>query len=148
MGCFNQRFLAAFRFEKPNPYYFRGVAAASTRWPALHGLRPRQPHPAGTAWFHHANAFANRTAYAGRNAYTAQSCSGGSVNAIGLYAFNLAFGCFGQSSTILGPGLYAYDADFCTADINQGTAIQAVIPNGCIVPQEGTNNVQYKYNMP
>jgi hypothetical protein len=82
----------------------------------------------------------------GVNVYTAEGCSGDSVNGVGLYAYNLALGCFGQSA--FSTGLYAYNAAFCSANVDSGTALQAVIANGCIATFEGTNNVMYKYNMP
>ncbi len=82
----------------------------------------------------------------GVNVYTAEGCAGFSNNGFGLYAYDLALGCFGQSSS--NTGLYAYNAAFCSANVNSGTAIQAVIANGCITTFEGTNNVMYKYNMP
>jgi hypothetical protein len=79
-------------------------------------------------------------------AATANNCTGYSYGSgDGVYASNIATGCFGSSST--GTGLYAFNAAFCTGTRSGGTAIQAVIANGCIA-FSGTNIVTYKYNMP
>lgn len=82
----------------------------------------------------------------GLDAYTAEGCSGFSDNGVGLYAYDLALGCFGQSES--STGLYTYNAAFCSAYVDSGTALQAVIANGCISIFLGTNNVMHKYNMP
>jgi hypothetical protein len=74
-------------------------------------------------------------------------CYGNSVSYVGLYAFNLATSCCGQSGSVSQMGLYALNAAFCTAIVASGTAIEATVANGCYA-SSGTNLITYKYNMP
>jgi hypothetical protein len=85
------------------------------------------------------------TSGTGLYATTAQNCSGFSTSGHGLYAYSSASDCYGYSSS--GTGIYAYNAAFCTGSRPGGTAIQAIIANGCIAAS-GTNIITYKYNMP
>jgi hypothetical protein len=82
----------------------------------------------------------------GLYATIANHCMGVNVGGgYGIYAEKVAFACNGESDT--GIGLNAYNAAFCTASRPGGTALLAIIANGCIVTS-GASGITYKYNMP
>ncbi len=78
-------------------------------------------------------------------ATTALNCSGFSSGSYGVYASASAVGCNGTSTS--GVGLYARNANTCVGYRIGGTAIQAIVANGCYAVY-GTNNITHKYNMP
>ncbi len=69
--------------------------------------------------------------------------SSGSGN--GINASRTAIGCYGRS--VIGTGISAANAAYCTGNRSGGTAIQATVANGCYAAS-GTNNINHKYNMP
>ncbi len=82
----------------------------------------------------------------GLYATTANHCIGVNFGSgYGIYAEKIAFGCNGESDG--GIGLNTYNAAFCTASRPGGTALLAIIANGCIVTS-GSSGITYKYNMP
>jgi hypothetical protein len=92
------------------------------------------------------NCYGSSSSGTGLYADTAQNCYGESNSGTGLYAVRTAIGCYGYSFS--GPrGLYSENAAFCTGSHYQGTAIEAIIANGCWA-EYGTNFIAYKYNMP
>jgi len=91
------------------------------------------------------NCYGKSVSNFGIYAPSALNCTGLSSSSYGIYCYGSALNCYGQSTT--GTGLHAYAASFCTAYRLGGTAIQAIIANGCF-NSAGTNIITYKYNMP
>jgi hypothetical protein len=90
---------------------------------------------------------ANECGGNGIEANHASDCSGNSTGGVGLNAVT-ANNCFGYSSAgSSGTGISAGVAIGCFGFCESGIGISAQIGNSCII-QNGTDNIQYKYNMP